>query len=254
MTFVFPAEALAAAQVHAIAEFPKESCGILASGVYTPCVNVAVDPLNDFAIAGVDQVAVLESGKTIEAFIHSHPNGQRYPSDVDMRGQITSAKPWIIIATDGADCYEPTLWGDQLPIPELIGRPFMHGVTDCFSLIRDAFRLGKEGMAAIDCKEWPFDPVVFKDVPRSDAWWDDKSLDLYADGMVVNGFKPISRDEVRVGDGFLMAIKSKTHNHAGLYLGDNLILHHLPARLSRREPAGLWARAADLWVRWEPTP
>jgi proteasome lid subunit RPN8/RPN11 len=256
MNFVLSPVALAAAQTHALAEFPKESCGLIVDGLYEPCVNIASDPLNDFAIAGFAQVLITSSGREIEAIVHSHPNGQRYPSNVDMRGQISSAKPWVIIATDGADCYTPTIWGDQLPIPELIGRPFMHGVTDCFSLIRDAFRLGKPGLALIDCKEWPFDPVVFDDVPRSDGWWDEKDgeqLDLYADGMKLNGFKPISRDEVRAGDGFLMAIKSKTLNHAGLYLGDNLILHHLPGRLSRREPAGLWARAADLWVRWEPT-
>jgi hypothetical protein len=40
-------------------------------------------------------------------------------------------------------------------------------------------------------------------------------------------------------------------NHGGVLLEHDQILHHLPTTISARNPAGLWARAADIWLRYE---
>lgn len=231
---------------HAIREYPKESCGLIVAGVYTPCFNYAIDPLHGAVISRVDYI---RAGDQLEAVVHSHPNGPLFPSAEDMRSQIATAVPWIIVGTDGERCAEFTIWGDSLPIKPLIGRSFMHGVTDCFALVRDAFRLGRERLAAEDM-EWPFEQMAFADVPRDDDWWD-ADQDLYYDALRPRGFREINISEVRPGDGFLCKIRSEKLNHAGLYVGKNLILHHLPLKLSRREPFGLWGRAAEMWVRYE---
>jgi proteasome lid subunit RPN8/RPN11 len=239
---------IAAAKAHAIAEYPKESCGVVVQGEYVPCANTAEHPEADFRIDGATY-AELHMRGPVQAILHSHPNGPYFPSQRDMQSQIATAVPWGIIVTDGERASDPEIWGDMLPIPGLVGRTFMHGIRDCYSLIRDAYRLGPSELSAQGIADWPIASVTLPDVPRDDAWWE-AGQDLYLDGLKPNGFREISRSDVRPGDGFLMQFgKSKTLCHAGLYVGNNLILHHLPGRLSRREPAGLWARAVEMWVR-----
>lgn len=239
-------ETAEAIRQHALREYPKESCGLVVAGAYQPCFNYADDPLTQAVISRQDYV---RAGDALEAIVHSHPNGPIWPSAADMRSQIATAVPWIIVGTDGERCAKFTMWGDSLPIQQLIGRSFMHGVSDCFSLVRDAFRLGKDALAA-EGMEWPFEAMPFPDVPRDDDWWG-AGQDLYRDALGPRGFREINISEVRPGDGFLCKIRSDKLNHAGLYVGNNLILHHLPFKLSRREPFGLWGRAADMWVRYE---
>jgi proteasome lid subunit RPN8/RPN11 len=244
-------EVLKAAQSHAIEEFPKEACGLIVDGVYERCVNYATCPKTDFKIAGEVWAKFVARGSTVEAVIHSHPNGPIFPTAQDMQGQIDTNVPWVIIATDGSVCASPTIWGDK--IPPIIGREFVHGVTDCYSLIRHVFALGKNALA-LQGIDWPFDPIELSEVPRNDCWWgtDEKpGDDLYAKYFEREGFKIIPREDARPGDGFLAKIKSKQLNHGGLFIGGGLILHHLPMRLSRREPAGIWSRAAEVWMRYE---
>lgn len=238
---------------HAIREFPKESCGLIVDGDYMPCFNYASKPEEDFSISGAVQSSLIIAGKKIEAVVHSHPNGPYFPSQLDMQGQIDTALPWVLVATDGALVSPPEIWGADTPVPAILGRTFMHGIRDCYSLARDVFKLGKVELAKQGV-EWPFDPIVIHEYPRKDGWWGSHKKpdqDLYAENFMKEGFVRIQREEARPGDGFLMKIHSERLNHAGLLLTGGLLVHHLPTRLSRREPAGIWARAADIWVRYE---
>lgn len=183
------------------------------------------------------------------AVLHSHPGGPLFPSEADMRGQIASEVPWGIIPLDEDRIGDPIMWGDSLPIADVIGREFMHGVRDCYSLIRDCFRLGRDRLAAQGVADWPYEPIELEEIPRDDAWWDGDQ-DLYGDNFARVGFRSVPLHEAMPGDVFLMSIRSPKANHGGLILPNNLILHHLPARLSRREPAGIWLRNATLILRW----
>lgn len=246
------AEAVKAAQLHALEAYPKESCGVVVDEVYHRCENVAENPELDFKIS-VQEYARFDSMGVLKAVIHSHPNALAAPSAADMQGQIASGVVWGIVSTDGERASEPFLWGDQLPIAPIIGRPFIHGISDCFSLIRDCFRLGKVELAKQGVTEWPYDPVVFPIYPRNDEWWA-HGENLYEDNFGKIGWREITQDQVRPGDAFMLKVKSDKLNHAGLYIGNGLILHHLPTRVSRREPVGIWARSADIWLRWEGLP
>jgi proteasome lid subunit RPN8/RPN11 len=242
-------EVITAANNHALSEYPKESCGIVVSDKYYPCKNIAEDPEKFFEIDPKQFMTFSNKGK-LECILHSHPNGPYFPSEQDMIGQLNSNVPWGIIVTDGDRVTQkPIMWGANTPIEPLIGRNFMHGITDCYSLIRDTFRLGKEECAAQDI-EWPFDKIELPEVPRDDNWWN-SDKDLYTDHLEKVGFREISMSEAKPGDGFLIAVKSEKMNHAGLFVGNNQLLHHLPTKLSRREPVGIWARAASKWVRYE---
>jgi proteasome lid subunit RPN8/RPN11 len=239
------ADVIHAAQAHARAEYPRESCGLVVDGTYRPMANLAEDPTKNFRIAPAAWMM-----NKIEAVLHSHPNGPFYPSKTDMEGQLQSQVPWGIIALDDERVGEALMWGDSLPIKPILGREFMHGITDCYSTLRDVFRLGREKLLEQDIAGWPLDPIVLPEVPRDDCWWDGAD-DLYAAHFSQFGFRPISVDQARGGDVFLMKMRSQKFNHAGVLTDEGLIIHHLVNRLSRREPAGVWGRAAGLWIRHE---
>ena len=260
MTELFAA-AIDQAKRHAREVFPREACGIVVNDEFIACENIAApaeqhDPedkncpcqLCAFEIAMIDYQDYYISGE-LQAIVHSHPNHPGYPSKSDMEGQIRSGVPWILFSLDEEREGKAVVWGDSLPMRPIIGREFVPGASDCYSLVRDTFRLGSEGLAAQGMPEWPFPSVTLPEVPRDDSWWN-SDLDLYTDMYAKNGFEIINQWEARPGDGFLMKIRSEKYNHGGLLVGRDLILHHLPTRLSRREPAGLWGRQAGLWLRY----
>lgn len=250
--------ALIAARRHANDEYPRESCGLIVGGKYVACVNKAAPPEshedgNDdcgcqLCAFRIDAKVYREHVGRIEAVVHSHPNGPAHPSKADMAAQIATALPWIILPLNETHMGAPVIWGGTERLP-LIGREFVHGVTDCYDLIRDAYAIGRDGMAAqgIAC-DWPFGPIELPAYARADGWWVGED-NFYEVEPFKIGFKEITLSEARAGDIFLCKIRSDRLNHGGVLLGDT-ILHHLPGRLSRREPAGLWARQAGRWIRY----
>lgn len=235
----FAPEAVLAAREHARREFPRESCGFIVADRYMPCENLAAKPEDDFFIAPQRWNEALALGD-IQAVVHSHPNGEVFPTAADMRSQRDTAVPWVIIALDSERVLDLMIWGDQLPRAPLVGRPFVHGVFDCYSLIRDYY-------LAEHALELP-------DYPRDDGWWKD-GKDLYVENFRAAGFFTIDRSQVKEGDAFLMRMGDRSGNpdsrinHAAVFSSNDLILHHKPKRLSCHEPAGMWARVADVFVR-----
>lgn len=224
---------------------------------YVECDNAAADMMSNFKIDDPRYETALLNGR-LKAVVHSHPNGPIFPSELDMRQQLATNVPWLIVNLNDTNVSDITAWGDELPTAPIIGRPFVHGIFDCYSCVRDTFRLGKEELAKQGIG-WPFPPIDLPQVPRDDNWWK-SGQDLYADHLAKEGFKVITLSEARPGDGFLIKVGDgrgnphKKLNHAGVLVEGDFILHHLPTRPSRREPAGLWARAADIWVRYEGKP
>lgn len=249
----FTVKAVEAAKQHARDEYPKESCGLIVRGEYIPVENIAADPLKDFEISGKLYQKHLVGGG-LEAIVHSHPDGPLFPTEADMESQVATDLPWVILGVDeDGRVSDPIVWGADTPIAPVIGRQFVHGVTDCYSLIRDVYRLGKDKLKEQGVTdEWPFPPIQLPEQPRADAWWDDPEVTLYDTHAPLVGFVDIKPHEVKPGDLFFMSLgKTQANNHAGIYLGNNLVLHHLPGRLSRRELAGAWGRHANKWMRYE---
>jgi proteasome lid subunit RPN8/RPN11 len=251
------AKALEAAKQHAIHEFPNESCGFIARGRYIACENKHVTPATHFKIDDERYDRAVANG-TLKAVVHSHPNGPIFPSHADMMGQLTTDKPWVIISLNEIGIHKIVAWGGELPIAPVIARPFLHGVFDCMSLIRDVYRTGRTELLKQGV-HWPFEPIPFADVAREDNWWQGEA-DLYTANFAKWGFKKITMSEVQAGDVFLIAVGDRRANpqqklnHGGVLLEHDQILHHLPTRPSARTPAGVWARAADMWVRYEGLP
>jgi len=223
----------------AAAAYPHEAAWLITPGECRQVANVAEDPRATFRVAKRDLAAA--HGRGLLAIVHSHPNGPDCPSEADMRGQLASGVPWGIISTDGERCLPPFWWGDQAETPPLVGRGFRHGVTDCYSLIRDYYRLELD--------------IVIPEFPRSWEWWR-AGQDLYRDGFGQAGFRRIESADARPGDVFLAQLRSPVPNHGGILLEGGLALHHKTGklavdatRLSMREPIARWLPHITHWLR-----
>lgn len=228
-------EHVKAAREHAVESYPNEAVGLVTEAGYVRCQNISSEPGFKFEI----EASELLRHKTIHALIHSHPDGEIAPSEADMRSQEAMDVPWGILSATADDCTEEPLWfGDSCPIPPLEGRMFMHGVTDCYSLVRDYYRVEKG--------------ITLPDFPRDDDWWS-AGQNLYEDNFERAGFKKLAggEDDIVPGDCFLCKFRSNVVNHAGIYVGNGLILHHVSGHVSGTSPLNIWRRSIDYWVRYE---
>jgi len=222
---------LQAIRAHAELDFPRESCGliIVAHGRprYIACRNIATNDV-EFAIDPADYAAAEDAGEII-AVVHSHPNIPPLPSEADRVQCETSGLPWIIINWPTGAIHEFSPVGYVAP---LIGRPFHHGVLDCFGLCRDYYRtIG----------------IELPNLPRDDHWWI-KGQNILLDHYASMGFHRIDEDDIQPNDALLMQVGAAVSNHTGVYLGDNLILHHLYGRLSSRDVYGGYYRKVTTHV------
>ena len=207
---MFGKEVESAAQAHAMREYPKESCGLVIDGRYDSQLNIAEDVENYFEI----QPSAFRPN--IEAIIHSHcaPRHGRDPSAADMAFQIEQQKPFGIVHTDGAHAASILWWGDFRLDDPLEGREFIHGVLDCYGLVRAWFWQTRR-----------FKPLDF---PHDPSWWSKGNADLYAAGIAKAGFVRIDASQAKPGDGMLFKSSAKgvPPHHAGVLIDENRLLHH----------------------------
>ena len=79
--------------------------------------------------------------------------------------------------------------------------------------------------------------IQLGDYFRRDQWWD-KGENLYLENFEKEGFTEIPIMEVKRGDLLLMQLASPVPNHAAIYLGDQVVLHHVQGRLSSKDVYG----------------
>ena len=211
---------------HAKIEDPKECVGLLLNirgkEKYFPCSNLSMTAPQCFIIDPEDYVKADNTGE-IKAIVHSHPVTPPFPSEADKLGCEQSKLPWHIVnpKTEQWGYYEPCGYK-----PPLKGRPWVWGVTDCWSLVRDFYKEEK-GIELLDY-ERPVTPQEFNDVPL---------FERYAERT---GFKELDPNEtLKNGDILLMSIMYNTLNHVAIFL-DGDVLHHLTDRLSCKEPYSAW--------------
>ncbi len=215
-------------------EVDKEACGLLAVRKgrikFFPCENKADDPRQDFVIDPYDYKAVADEGDVV-GVIHSHPNAEPIPSPVDRAACNRLGIPWYIFGWNDE-------WVKLEPQEEsfdLIGRPFVFGVYDCYTIVKDYF-------AKQD--------IHFK--PDWDYEWDfwKKGKNYYLERYASEGFTKVTDDTLQLHDVILMALGADTTNHAGIYVGRGKMLHHAPERLSCRENYhGIWHQIARTRLR-----
>ncbi|MGT9003129.1 Mov34/MPN/PAD-1 family protein [Escherichia coli] len=145
---------------------PAESCGFVIStpeGVVYPLCEYFCRAGGVFSYRTGRLAAGRDAGEIV-ALVHSHPGGLPWLSEADRRLQIKSALPWWLVCRGDIHKFRC--------VPHLTGRRFEHGVTDCYTLFRDAYHLAGTEMP---------------DFHREDDWWRN-GQNLYLDNMAVTGF------------------------------------------------------------------
>ena len=214
------------ALLHAQQEDPKESCGLLLNvkgkEKYYPCGNLSMTNYQCFILDPEDYVKADNVGEII-AVVHSHPITPPEPSQADKISCEQSKLPWYIVNP------KTEQWGECKPegyVPDILGRQWVWGVTDCWSLVVDWYKKEKG--------------IKLKDYPRTMTPEEFLKDPLFEDYAWRTGFRELRSDEkLEEGDVLLMSIMHPTLNHVAILLGD-MVLHHLADRLSCREPYSEW--------------
>jgi proteasome lid subunit RPN8/RPN11 len=221
-------------RAHAGRVHPNECCGLLYKlgnkhGVICGR-NIAEDPRHSFMLHPEDYQKAEDAGEIL-ALYHSHVDQPPTPSDPDKMMAEKNNLPIIIVSwpADTWDLYEPAGWK-----AELIGRPFVYGVMDCWTLVQDYYK-EKHGITLPDFQYEP-------------QFW--KKENLIEESLPKHGFVRVS--QLQEGDFLLMQLDTPMPSHCAVYVGDGMILHHPPNHLSGYHPyltdRGYYAQATvGIW-------
>lgn len=236
-----------AIKAHALDAYPHECCGLIIGGDYQPCINIAPDTLNGFEI---DPTILVNAD--IQAIVHSHPDGEPMPSEPDRVQMALHGVPWVIASVNHGVVNIRTHKPKAYTAP-LVGREYVHGLQDCYSLVRDYYER--------ECG------LTLSDYPRAVDWWEDEnSPSLYVENFKTEGFVEVPLSDIQKHDAIICRVGRTYHpNHALVYLGDsgdlvsenappifgkNLVIHHPHGRNSVREIFGEnWAKRVAMVVR-----
>ena len=107
----------------------------------------------------------------------------------------------------------------------LIGRPWALGSFDCWGLVMAWHK--EQG-------------VTLNDFRKPYEWWKpEHGENLYFDNWQKEGFVATNQ-EPQPGDMVIFQLSASVWNHAGIYLGDNQLLHHMSGKLSRVDIYSGW--------------
>ena len=208
------AEQKAKIKTHTLACYPEEACGIITGNDFIPLKNNSATPTESFKIVSEDIVKYIG---TIKAIVHSHCYTKdrpsifdiRTPSLRDMEEQKISDIPWLIVGTEGINVLDP-LEIPRIPSKNLLGRPFIWFINDCYTLVQDYYKyyLNIELPPAKITSD-------YRDLRHYN-----KTFEPY---IAEYGFSEIKGiDDMRNGDIILLDNGIASQNHLGVYHEGNI--------------------------------
>lgn len=212
---------------HVQEEYPREACGVVVQKSrvqkYHRIDNIHPDPENHFIMDDTQYAEISENDAwEIIAIVHSHcgDGASTIPSAHDLCMCDESGVSWVIASWPEGDL--------RIVEPQarpLIGRPWSLGSFDCWGLIM-AWHKGQG--------------ITLNDFRKPYEWWKpEHGENLYQDNYIKEGFIETNQ-EPQPGDMIIMQLQAPVWNHAGIYLGDNKILHHAFGKLSREDVYSGW--------------
>jgi proteasome lid subunit RPN8/RPN11 len=227
--------------------FPREACGVViqtADGqFFIECENTHPKPLQHFKISEVEWDLAEQRGAII-CIWHTHPNARPEASWDDKATAEAWEIPALIYATpaDSWDYYQPNGW--EAP---LLGRPFVFGVFDCWTLCVDHYRQ-KLGI------KLPYFQTEY-------GWWHHqrdasgetilKAPEIAIGNIDAAGFHVVN--ELQVNDVVLMRPIHGAACHCGIWLGDGHLMHHfegLKSEIIAYQPGvGFYGKATEYFCR-----
>lgn len=218
--------------------YPEEACGLVVAlengkSVAVPCANISTVPKLHFQISPVDYVATAKLGKVIGVW-HTHCEISPSPSDADKASCEMLGMPWYILSVFKNEVGEFAFSEMTITAPSgfempYLGRPYVSGVFDCYSILLDYYKR-EYGIRMNDY------PRIKEDGSSGIAYFTEKYED--------EGFVRLIGQEPKPGDVFFIQMADRIRpDHLAVYLGDEMILHHNTGRLSKRDLyGGYWVK------------
>jgi proteasome lid subunit RPN8/RPN11 len=227
---------------HAAEAYPLEACGIVVGGEYVRCDNIHDNPKEHFLIDPAITAPLMADG-SLQAVVHSHPDGPNYPTYDDVSGQLDTDIPWgicsVIGDTEKAIAPHDILWwGDSLPPVPLVGRQFIWGIFTCYQLYRDWWKRER----GIVFPTWPMNPDFHK------------SMNIFMDYREKVGLTDMGKiaiSDLQIGDMLLGKVRGSFPTHCGVFVGDDLMLHHPPTGISTTTELLRWWPYVETVFRYE---
>jgi proteasome lid subunit RPN8/RPN11 len=218
----------------------KEACGLVVNYrgklVYYKCTNISSNSTDEFIIDPIDFVKA-ESMGDITYICHSHVNVSEKPSKVDIISCNRGKTTWLIYSTISKNIFtlEP-----ENKIPSLFGREYVYNVQDCWTLVRDIYKLELN----IEIPRMVIDSNF--------NWYLDSSKNYFAQYASEAGFYRVVDKSIKKYDVLLfMTDKAVVPNHAAVYYDNNIIAHHAYNRLSSKDIfGGYWLKSVQDTYRY----
>lgn len=228
---------------HCKQSFPHEAVGILKGGKYVPLKNSSENPTENFFLSNSD---IIEEDD-VTALLHSHTDGSVRPSYEDMKTQISIGIPMGIMGVyndyeNNAFNFTRIEWLGVFK-NDYLGLPYIFGINDCYSLVRNWFYKHKK--------------IELMDFPRRWEFWNIENI--FLNNLALAGFKEITINEAEPGDVFLCTFHNIAHIpiHCGVLVEDDMIEHHTslmrPVNYSMksvREPAHRYLSSMSHFARY----
>lgn len=157
----------------------------------------------------IDTIAILKYKINSEVFTISE----------EEREEMNTLEKIFVTVGDNKDYSEvffPERYFENTP---MIGRPFLHGLFDCYTLVKDYFKRN-------------FNLILPTNLQRTWEWWNTGS-NLYLEHA--NNYEFKETKDIKKHDVLVMSLSSPVPNHGAIYLGDNKIMHHVAGRFSTIE-------------------
>lgn len=212
---------------------PEEACGVVIEGKFHLIPNVSTSPKTSFVLSPKVLAKLIRSCGRPEVIIHSHTDGQDYPSVADMEAQMAGTVPWVTHVFNDGNYKCSFDFGDHLLDAPLVGRRWRPGVFDCMSLFRSYY--------------WQKHRIRLPDFPRTDGWWDkiDTLKALRENLRNYPMFEEIPVSDAHKDCTLFMAIRSGPPNHLAVMDTDQTFVHHPSRGLSGSRPCA--TLQATIW-------
>lgn len=215
---------------YAILSKPEECCGLVLetlTGVKIwPTENCSeYDRTKTFKIHPFEVIKIEDQGKLIGIY-HSHnsPSKERIFSELDIRNaQIHKIMSIVYNTVEEQFCFLTET--SQL---KYLGRKFLIGQNDCFSLIHDYFK----NELKIELGNYPRDNKWF--IKNPTIWLDNVEkggCKIVFKGSALEEFA-LKKYDILLSDGPIEGVPC----HGALYIGNGMVLHHPRNKLSTLEP------------------
>lgn len=227
---------------YACAAPAQEVCGFVyqdEGGVHVyPCTNVTQDEEGSaraFEISNEEYVAAAQLGR-ICAIYHSHSLGgspEFSEGDLDLAKEMGLPIYLYVVDTQRWLSYVPPTY-----VLNPIGQIWHWGTQDCYETVRTHYRQQKG--------------VYLGDYDR-DETFEGAAFSAITQYVTAEGFTPVSDPSLMRADDVLLfqTLGGAYPHHLGVYLGEQMVLHHPLGGLSRRDPLdGKWLKRVHQVLRY----